>query len=115
MMSRAALVLAALPYLAACEEWHLSINRDGLVLVSVIGDGADRGGRYRLRSREADGVTRTLDVPASGMVTLTPLADGELEVALLVPEGCKVRGSNPRTLTVVGGQEQRVSFETRCS
>jgi hypothetical protein len=113
-MLRAALLLAALPYLPACEEWHLSINRDGLVLVSVIGDGAGRGGRYRLRTRDADGVTRTLDVPASGTVTLTPPADGELEVALLVPDGCRVSGPNPQTLTLSGGQAERVSFEARC-
>jgi len=102
-------------YLTACEEWHLSINRDGLVLVSVIGDGADRGGRYRLRTRGGDGVTRTLDVPASGTVALTPLSDGELQVGLLVPDGCRVSGPNPRMVTVLGGQEVRLAFDVRCA
>lgn len=113
-MLRAAVVLAALLYLTACEEWHLSINRDGLVLVSVIGDGADPKGRYRLRTRDAQGITRTLEVPASGQVILTPLADGELEVTLLAPESCRVSGPNPKRVTVLGGEEVRLAFDVRC-
>ncbi len=113
-MPRADLVLTALLCLTACEGWHLSINRDGLVLVSVIGDGADQGGRYRLRTRDDDGVTRVLDVPASGTVILTPVSDGELQVALLVPDSCRVSGLNPRTVTVSGGKEVRLAFDVRC-
>ena len=114
-MPRAALALATLLCLAGCEEWHLSINRDGLVLVSVIGDGADGGGGYRLRTRDADGITRILEVPASGQLTLTPVADGELEVALLASESCRVSGRNPQTVTVSGGEDVRLAFDVRCS
>jgi hypothetical protein len=112
-MLRAAL-LGALLYLTACEEWHLSINRDGLVLISVIGDHGGRE-RFRLRTRDSGGTTRTLDVPASGHVTLTPVTSGELQVVLLVPEDCEVSGPNPQLLTVPAGREVRLAFDVRCS
>jgi hypothetical protein len=114
-MLRAALGLAGLLHLAACDQWHLSINSDGLVFISVIGDGGDHRERFRVRTREAGGRTRILDVPASGQLTLTPVADGTLELTLLTPEGCRVVGSNPRTLTVTAGQEIRSAFDVRCS
>jgi hypothetical protein len=114
-MRRFALGLALVLHVAACGEWHLSINSNGLVFVSVIGDGAEPRGRFRLRTREADGTTRTLDVPASGQMTLTAMSGGELEVTLLMPEGCEVSGPNPQRLSVFAGQEERVSFEVRCA
>jgi hypothetical protein len=113
-MLRAALCLAALLQLAACDQWHLSINSDGLVFVSVIGSGAEHRERFRVRTRGAGGTTRTLDVPASGELTLAPVAEGELQVALLSPEGCRVSGPNPLTVTVVGDQEVRLVFDVRC-
>jgi hypothetical protein len=112
---RAALALTALLYLSACEEWHLSINSNGLVFISVIGDNADPKHRFRLRSRDARGGVRILDVPASGQLTLTPVSDGTLELTLLTPDDCRVAGSNPRTLTVAAGQEVRLAFEVRCT
>jgi hypothetical protein len=114
-MHRLAPTLVLLLHVAACEQWHLSINRDGLVLVSVFGHGAEPRGRFRLRTREAGGSVRTLDLPVSGQMTLTPVADGELELTLLMPEGCAVSGPNPQRLSVLAGQEERVSFEVRCS
>jgi hypothetical protein len=114
-MLRAALGLAGLLCLAACDQWHLSINRDGLVFIAVIGDhGGSREG-FRLRTRDAGGMTRTLDLPASGQLTLTPVADGELQLTLLTPGHCRVAGPNPQTLMVSAGQEERVSFDVRCS
>jgi hypothetical protein len=113
-MRRTALVLAALLYLPACEEWHLSINRDGLVLISVIGDDTDHRKRFRVRTRDAGGTTQVVDVPASGHLTLTPVVDGPLELTLLTPEGCRVVGSNPQMLTVTAGQEVRSAFDVRC-
>jgi hypothetical protein len=112
-LPQAALGLIVLLQLA-CEQWHLSINRDGLVFVSVIGDVGEPRHRFRLRARDAEGTIRTMDLPASGELTLTPVADGELQLSLLVPEGCRVAGPNPQSLTVSGGQE-RISFEVRCS
>ena len=53
-------------------------------------------------------------MPASGQLTVKPAADGPLELTLLTPEGCRVAGSNPRTLTVVAGEEVRSAFDVRC-
>ena len=114
-MSPAALALGGLLYLTACDQWHLSINSDGLVFVSVIGEGSDPRHRFRLRTREADSAVRILDVPASGQLTVKPAVDGPLELTLLTPEGCRVVGSNPRTLTATAGQEVRSAFDVRCS
>jgi hypothetical protein len=114
-MLRAALGLAGLLYMAACDQWHLSINRDGLVFISVIGDHAGSRERFRVRTRDAGGTIRILEVPASGELTLTPVADGELQVALLVPEGCRVSGPNLQTLTVFAGRESRVAFDVHCA
>lgn len=111
---RIAVRLTLLLYLAACDQWHLSINSDGLVLVSVIGEGGDPRHRYRLRTRE-DSAIRILDVPASGQLTVKATVDGPLELTLLTPEECRVVGSNPRTLTVTAGQEVRSAFDVRCA
>ena len=113
-MLRAALGLAGLLHLAACDQWHLSINSDGLVFISVIGDAGESRHRFRLRTRDAGGTVRILDVPASGELTLTPVADGLLQLTLLAPEGCQVAGPNPQTLTVSAGREGRVAFDVRC-
>ena len=114
-MSRTALALGGLFYLAACDQWHLSVNADGLVFVSVIGEDSDSRHRFRLRTREADSAVRILDVPASGQLTVKAAADGPLELTLLTPKGCRVVGSNPRTLSVTAGQEVRSAFDVRCT
>ncbi len=114
-MSRTALALGGLFYLAACDQWHLSLNADGLVFVSVFGEDSDPRHRFRLRTREADSAVRILDVPASEQLTVKAAADGPLELTLLTPEGCRVVGSNPRTLSVTAGQEVRSAFDVRCT
>jgi len=114
-MLRSALGLTVLVYLTACDQWHLSINSDGLVFVSVIGDTGEPRHRFRLRTRDASGTVRTLDVPTSGQLKLPPMADGELQVALLPPESCQVSGHNPQTAAVSVGQEIRLAFEVRCT
>jgi hypothetical protein len=114
-MLRAVLGLAGLLHLAACDQWHLSINSDGLVFVSVIGEAGNPRHRFRLRTREADSAIRILDVPASGQLTVRPSVDGPLELTLLAPEGCRIAGANPRTLTVTAGQEVRSAFDVRCA
>ena len=113
-MFRATLFLAGLLSFPACDQWHLSINSDGLVFISVIGDGGEPRGRFRVRTRDTDGTTRMLDVPASGHLTLTAEADGALQLTLVAPESCRVAGPNPRTLTLSAGQEARVAFDVRC-
>ena len=113
-MFRATLALAGLLSSRACDQWHLSVNSDGLVFISVIGDGAAAGGRFRVRTRDAGGHTRMLDVPASGQLTLTAQTDGELLLTLLTPEGCRVAGPNPRSLSLSEGEESRVAFDVRC-
>ena len=113
-MFRATLALAGLLSLPACDQWHLSINSDGLVFISVIGDGAGPGGRFRVRTRDGGGNIRLLDVPPSGQLTLTAQADGDLLLTLLAPEGCQVAGPNPRRLAVTADQEARVAFDVRC-
>lgn len=110
---RAALAVTGLLFLTACQEWHLSINSNGLVFISVIGDGELRH-RFRIRSRDGEGTVRILDVPASGQVTLTPVADGTLEVTLLTPGDCRVAGPNPRTLSVAAGLAVDLDFNVRC-
>ena len=112
-MLRSAFGLAGLLLLVACDQWHLSIHSDGLVFISVIGDGEPRG-RFRLRTRDAGGAIRIMDVPASGQLTLTPVADGALQLTLLAPEGCQIAGPNPQTLSVSAGQESRVAFDVHC-
>lgn len=114
-MRRVALGLALLLQLAACDYWHLSINSDGLVFVSVITWNSDPGHRFRVRTRDAGGMTRILDMPASGQLTVTAPADGPLELTLLTPEGCRVMGSNPRMVTLAAGQEVRSGFDVRCT
>ncbi len=99
---------------AGCDEWHLSVNRNGLVLISVVGDAGEPRHRFRLRTRDAAGGVQLLDVPESGHLTFTPVADGPLEVTLLPPDGCRVAGDNPRVLSVTADEKLRLAFDVRC-
>jgi hypothetical protein len=108
-----ALPLVGLLAIAGCEYWSLSVNQDGLVLISVIGDDNGRN-RFRVRSRHSDGSVQVLDVPSSGHLTLRSVADGMLELTLLPPAGCRVVGGNPHNLNVSDGQDLSVDFDVRC-
>jgi hypothetical protein len=108
------LALAGLLLLTGCDQWHLSINSDGLVFISVIDDQDLPGDRFRVRIRSIDGATETLGVPASGELSLTQAADGLIELTLLAPDPCQVLGANPRSVSVSTGNETRVSFDVRC-
>ena len=101
--------------LAACDQWHLSVNSDGLLLVSVIGDEREPRDRFRVRTRDSNGTVRTLDMPTSGRLTLSRMAGGTLELTLLAPEGCTVRGPNPQLLTVTPDASVSASFDVRCA
>ena len=110
----AALVAVLLP-MTACEAWHLSLSSDGLVFVSVVGITGEPGHHFRVRTRDAGGATRTIDLPPSRELTLSPGVDGALELNLLAPAGCQVQGANPRTVVVAMGGETRLVFDVRCS
>jgi hypothetical protein len=110
-----ALSWGALLYLAGCDQWHLSINGDGLLFVSIIGDDTSPRDRFRVRTLDAEGTVQVLDVPSSGRLTLSPVAAGTLELTLLPPAGCTVTGANPQVLTVAADKTVRVSFDVRCA
>jgi hypothetical protein len=112
---RTAALIAVLLPMAACEAWHLSVNSDGLVFVSVISIPGEARHHFRVRTRDAGGTTRTIDLPSSGELTLLPQVDGAFELNLLAPAGCRVRGDNPRTVVVATGRENRLVFDVRCS
>jgi hypothetical protein len=110
---RFALALTGTFALGACEAWHLSINSDGLVFVSVVSDGYPRH-RFRLRTRDTHGAVHVSDVPGSGQVTLSGVADGALELTLLPPERCQITSPNPRTVSVASGRELHLTFGASC-
>ena len=113
-MSRT-LLLGGLLLLVACDEWHLSINSDGLVFISIVDDGHELRDRFRVRIRDDSGTTQMLPVPSSGELSLSPMADGALQLTLVTPEGCLVSSPNPRMVTVSAGEEIRVAFEVHCA
>ena len=110
-----AALITALPPMTACDAWYLAVNTDGLIFVSVVGVSGEPRHRFRVRTRDARGATRTVDLPPSGELTLTPRVDGAFELNLLAPPGCRVEGANPRTVTVAAGRENRLVFDVRCS
>ncbi len=114
-MTRAAALMAVLLPTAACEAWHLSFNSDGLVFVSVVSIPGEGRHQFRVRTRDAGGTTRTIDLPPSRELTLSPGVDGAFELNLLAPAGCWVEGVNPRTVVVATGHESRLVFDVRCS
>jgi hypothetical protein len=105
----------ALLCLAGCDQWHLSINGDGLLFVSIIGDDPGPRDRFRVRTLDAEGRVQVLDMPSSGRLTLPPVAAGMLELTLLPPAGCTVAGANPQRLAVAADRTLRVSFDVRCA
>jgi hypothetical protein len=109
-----AFALAGLLLLQSCDQWHLSINSDGLVFISIIDDGDGPGDRFRIRVRDVAGTSQIMSVPASGELSLTPATDGSIQLTLLAPEGCQILSSNPRTVSVSTGDETRVAFNVRC-
>jgi hypothetical protein len=109
----AALALAALLPLTACDQWALFVNSDGVLSVSIFSDGQPQD-RFRVRVRQPDGTTRVLDVPASGPLTLNGAAGSTVELTLLSPEGCRVSAPNPRTVSPGSDQTVGVVFDVHC-
>jgi hypothetical protein len=107
-------LLAGVLLLAGCDEWHLSINSDGLVFVSIVDDGHGFRDRFRIRVRDGAGTTQMLNVPTSGELSLPPMRDGELQLTLIAPESCRVAAPNPQTIMVTAGDETRVAFDVHC-
>jgi hypothetical protein len=110
----AALALAALLLLPACDQWALFVNSDGVLSVSIFSDGSQPQDRFRVRVRQPDGTTRVLDVPASGPLTLSGAAGSTLELTLLSPDGCQVSDPNPRTVSPGSDQTVGVVFDVHC-
>jgi hypothetical protein len=101
--------------LPACDYWRLSINSEGLFLaVVIVGDDDRFRHRYRIRARDSDGTTRTLELPQSGQLPFNGFAPGPIEITLLVPEPCQVSGPNPRMITGSSAETVTLSYEVRC-
>ena len=85
----------------------------GALQVSLVTTGGDL---------DLNGYTATLDsgvapltVPANGSVVIPDLPTGSRDVTLGdVAANCTLTGSNPRTITVVGGDTTAVVFEITC-
>jgi hypothetical protein len=90
------------------------INGNGLLFVSIINDSDDHGG-FRVRARQSTGVSRIIDVPASGNLTFGDFSAGEVELTLLAPEACSVAPPNPRMINAEAGEPINVGFEVHCS
>jgi hypothetical protein len=104
-----------LALLGACDQWALSFNSEGLFLsVFILGGDDLRRDGYRVRTRDAQGTSRFLDVPQSGQLSLRGLAPGRYELTLLPPEGCVVSQPNPRNLTVSAEESVTVTFDVSC-
>ena len=111
---RAALAGGCVLPLTACDQWALMVNSDGILNIHITNDGFQTGGRYRVRAREADGTTRLLDVPDSGVTAFRSGSAGPIELTLLAPLQCRVSPPNPRTLTVAADQTVSVAFDVHC-
>jgi hypothetical protein len=111
---RAALAVGCTLPLTACDQWALLVNSDGILSISIVSDGFQAGDRFRVRTREADGDTRLLDVPDSGVMTFRSGSTGPLELTLLAPGRCQVSAPNPRTLTVAADETVSVAFTVHC-
>jgi hypothetical protein len=99
--------------LTACDQWALFINSDGVLSITIVSDGYVPG-RFRVRTRQADGFSRIVDVPSSGSLTLGAFKTGELELTLLAPEGCRVAAPNPRMVMANADETVNVAFDVRC-
>lgn len=110
----AALALAALLLLTACDQWALFVNSDGVLSVSIFSDGSQPQDGFRVRLRQPDGTTRVLDLPASGPLTVGGAAGSTVELTLLAPEGCRVSAPNPRTVSRGSDQTVGVVFDVHC-
>jgi hypothetical protein len=108
------LLATALQILAACDEWSLAVNSDGLLFISIISENGEIDRRYRVRAREADGSTQVLEIPPSGQLSSSSLDPGMVELTLLSPPGCTVSSQNPQSLMVREGRTTRVAFDVVC-
>jgi hypothetical protein len=100
--------------LQGCDQWALVVNSDGVLSITIFSDGGGPD-RFRLRARQSDGTSRTMDVPSSGNLSLGAFSAGELELTLLAPADCRVAAPNPRTLIVDADERVSVAFDVHCS
>jgi hypothetical protein len=100
--------------LLGCDQWALSIDSNGLLFISIISDGGQRQGGFRVRAAQSGGLSRTMNVPSSGRLSLDGLSAGQVEVTLLPPAGCQVSSPNPQSLQVGTGGGVNATFNVRC-
>jgi hypothetical protein len=112
--ARAALALAALLQLTACDQWALFITSDGVLSISIVNDGIAGRNRFRVRVQQADGSAQVLEVPPSGTLSLPGAMTGPVELTLLVPEDCQVSDPNPRVVSVSTGESVNAAFDVNC-
>ena len=112
---RAVLALGLLQLIAACDRWAVFVNGGGVLSISIVSDGFGLQHRFRVRTRQADGTTRLLDVPASGELRLEGAGPGSVELTLLAPEGGRVSAENPRTVSVGADENVGAVFDVDCS
>jgi hypothetical protein len=111
---RGTLAFACLLPLSACDQWALMVNSDGILFVSIVSDGFRGEDRFRVRTRESDGTTRLLEVPASGKMSFRSGSADPLELTLVAPPRCRVSAPNPRSVTVAAEQTVTVAFDVHC-
>jgi hypothetical protein len=104
----------ALQLLAACDQWSLVVNSDGLLFISIVSDNGKFDQRYRVRARQSNGTTSLLEIPASGQLSSSGLEAGMVELTLFTPPGCAVSGPNPQNLMIRDGATVNVTFDVSC-
>ncbi|HEY9515483.1 MAG TPA: DPP IV N-terminal domain-containing protein [Gemmatimonadaceae bacterium] len=109
---RAAAVLAILVALAACDDNNNGIGPDvGSVTVSVTSTGAGVSSLGYLVTLDG-GVGEP--VAANGDVSVSAAAGTHSVELTQVGSNCTVAGENPRTVTVIAGEDAAVTFEVTC-
>jgi hypothetical protein len=112
---RVGVALGSSVLLSGCDQWALSIDSNGLLFISITSDGGQRQGGFRVRATQSGGLSRVMDVPTSGRLSLDGFSAGQVEVTLLPPLGCQVSSPNPQALQVGTGGGVNATFNVRCA
>ncbi len=115
LLLRVGVALGSSSLLSGCDQWALGFDSDGLLFISIISDGGQRQGGFRVRATQSGGLSRVMDVPSSGRLSLDGFSAGRVEVTLLPPAGCQVFSPNPQALQVEAGGGVNATFNVRCA